>query len=385
MARKAKSPETPAAPIAAVETPVSPEVLAVVNSNGAIEATPAAPAKVEPPVFSAKDILAKVKAAKSAEPTPVATEATAVADDDTEIEIAGDDDASAGQPASTTTTKEPKAPKWIDDTVRQMAAVYGIEDDELADYASRDEFNRTVGVAHKQWAAAQQQIEQAGRTQQPQPTQPEPAKAANPETPWLKADGSYNIDYLKEQGASDLEIAIAMDVQQTKLNQARIMANQQQQAFQQAAGRFDELVDRLDMPALFGKKFNDKGEFVTISRKAAINRQELLNEIEIAKEVIARRQYAAGQSIMIPPEHELLKKALGLRFGEEVGDLKRAARREKAKVQAKDVRPNFDNANSASGAHAVAHAAKPTSAAAIARLPEVRAKMAKFREENGLN
>jgi hypothetical protein len=147
---------------------------------------------------------------------------------------------------------------WMDDDLKAEVAAYGIEESELADFASREEleramrlFDKSALVAGKKALAEAEQAE-TGRNEKGQFLKKEAAPAAKTEGKPAVADGKYEIKLSKDVYDEAIvdEITGIRDHYDSRLE--RLEARLLEVDAQAQETEFDSAIDKLDMPKLFG-------------------------------------------------------------------------------------------------------------------------------------
>jgi hypothetical protein len=156
---------------------------------------------------------------------------------------------------------------WLDDDSKAEAAAYGIEESELADFASREELDRALRLFDKSALAAGRKalaeaegkgesVKSDGRNEKGQFTKKEAPKAE----PEVKQDGRYEIALSKDVYDDEIvgEFTRMRDHYETKLQAYEERFATLESRFSEADAiaeekHFDGLVDSLDHADLFGK------------------------------------------------------------------------------------------------------------------------------------
>ncbi len=160
--------------------------------------------------------------------------------------------------------------EWLDDGLRKAAAGYGIEEEELADYESREDVERVMRLIDKRALAAGRKAladgettelprDASGRfTKSEAETTTEP-EAEKPAEPAAKAP-SFEIGLSKDKYEDDLvdELTRMRDHYEARM---QALKSKTLEAEAQAEGdRFDVAVDDLDLPTLFGTTGSESTE-----------------------------------------------------------------------------------------------------------------------------
>lgn len=144
---------------------------------------------------------------------------------------------------------------WLDEDTKAEVAAYGIEESELADFASREELEKALRLFDKsalaagRKALAEEGEKPAGRNEKGQFLKKEAEPKAEPQK---SADGKYEpmLDRaIYDDGIVD-EFTRMRDHYESRLE--RLESHFQEQAAVTEEKQFDSALDKLDMPKLFG-------------------------------------------------------------------------------------------------------------------------------------
>lgn len=222
------------------------------------------------------------------------------------------------------TGSELEGPKWLTDDVKAEAAAYGIEESEIADFASRDELDRALRLFDKSAmeAGRKSMDESEGEVDQGQPRNENgrfekkepPADAPEPESG--SRDGQYEVTLDKDVYDDEIvdEFTRMRDYYDSRLEaleshfiEADAMAEEQ---------HFDNLVDGLGHADLFGKTDNE-------STKQLQRRQDLI--------VAVKAQQIGLEQLGRPTEltESLVNRVSRMVFADDLGkkDLKQRTRK----------------------------------------------------------
>lgn len=155
------------------------------------------------------------------------------------------------------------SPEWLTDDVRAEATAYGIEESELIDFASREEFDRALRLFDKRaidaGRKALDQSETQTRNEKGQFVKKEEPKA-DPLKEEAPRDGRYQVSLDPDVYDDDIigEFTRMRDHYESRLEkleshfaQASVLAEEQ---------RFDSEIDKLSMPKLFGVTGSETAE-----------------------------------------------------------------------------------------------------------------------------
>lgn len=163
-------------------------------------------------------------------------------------------------------TGEPEGQEdWLTDEVKAEVAAYGIEESDLADFASREELDRALRFFDKTALEAGRKAMAEGETEgkAEEPARNEKgrfAKAEEKETPKVDASGQYEVTLDKDAYDEGLvgefsrmrdHYESVVSSLESKVDEALAQLSEQQGFVEES--RFDAAVDELGMPKLFGK------------------------------------------------------------------------------------------------------------------------------------
>lgn len=149
---------------------------------------------------------------------------------------------------------------WIDEDLKAEVAAFGIEESELSDFTSREEFDRAMRLFDKSALAAGQKAlaegkaeggeKPAGRNEKGQFLKKEAEPQADPKP--TVSSGKYEPQLSRDvydDGIVD-EFTRMRDHYESRLE--RLESHFQEQAAVTEERQFDSALDKLDMPKLFG-------------------------------------------------------------------------------------------------------------------------------------
>jgi len=243
-------------------------------------------------------------------------------EDTAEVEDQGED-----------TGDTPEGQEWLTDDVKAEAAAYGIDESEIADFASREELDRALRLFDKsaleagRKAMAESEAEGAkgsARNDKGQFTKKEDAPAADDQVPDVgKVDGKYEFTWDQDVVEDEIvgEFTRMRDHYESRLQALDSRLNASEERFLEADARaeerhFDNLVDALGHADLFGK--TDKETAKQLER-----REDLL--------VAVKAQQIGLSQLGRPTEltESLINRVTRMVFAEELGkkDLKTRTRK----------------------------------------------------------
>ena len=213
----------------------------------------------------------------------------------------------------------PERPEWLTDDVQAEATAYGIDESELADFASREEFDRALRLFDKTALEAGRKAlaESDGDTTRNEKGQFVKKEAPKADEPATQQDGRYQVSL--DPNLYDEEIISEL----TKIRDhydSRLEALESYFAEASASAeeqRFDSFVDSLGHTDLFGTtgKESDK----ELERRRDLN-------------VAVKAQLIGLEKLGRPAEmsQQLISRVANMTFGEELG--KKRLKQQTAKI-----------------------------------------------------
>lgn len=319
-------------------------------------------------------------------------------DEDDGLEGDGDEEGTEGDEG-----EEEPASSWVDDSVRQLAFVYGMEDEDLQSIASRDEFNRVVRLMQRNLSAMGNQTPEVDGGQQPGQGRQQPGEQTSPndkamlepdpENPHLLKNGLFNVAHYRDELGYDAAALSLIEASnrltehqrqqaETTKQQQEIYAEQQRQAY---FNTFHEAIDAAGLDDVFGRATDDKGNYLRIPQQQLEAREKVFKFYQLLANDPSLSG-ASGPTIRGTKQADLVKRAILAAFPEAASAKRRSQLNASAANQSKRVRPVIGGHN-ASLAHRVEHAndVDPFDAAAIASNPKVKAVWNRLQEEQGLD
>lgn len=164
-----------------------------------------------------------------------------------------------------------EGPEWLTDDVKAEAAVYGINESEIADFASREELDRALKLFDKTALEAGRKAMAEGeattRNEKGRFVKKEEPKA-DPPTEQAPADGRYQVSLSKD--LYDEEI-IGEFNRMHAFYESRFAALESRFAEEAAVQQFDSLVDSLGHADLFGTTGKETEEELQRRRDLNVN------------------------------------------------------------------------------------------------------------------
>lgn len=210
--------------------------------------------------------------------------------------------------------------EWVSDEVRELAASYGLSDDELEQFSSAEEFERAAALLD--------------RVQKPEPEE-EPAEEESKDEP--KDDD----DILKRFEAAEYDEDTLALVQYTKSLREKqdalerdlreVMERSRQEQERAQAIAFHEAVDALGDERL-GSSVDSDGSPVELSPEADKLRREIH---EAATTILAGMAAKAGKDFKPPSMRVLVRRARSLAMADDLMEAGRREVREKVAAQSR--------------------------------------------------
>lgn len=245
--------------------------------------------------------------------------------------VAGEEaGAGAGEPAGGKDASRPAA--WIDADTREMAASYGLSEEELKDFSGAEEFRRFARIVDQKTLR--------GKPEPEKPVEKPVEKPAGAKTDTVSADEIDPEEYEKEgYDPSTLKLVRshkALLDKTAKLEQA-LSAFQSQQVDaieKQKARTFHEAVDELGAD-VFGKMFRENG---TVSGEFNAKNEEAREKLFwSARKILDDTMARTGTA---PPLKVVLQRAYQAEFAEELRKRDRAELQERLEKQSRARRPS---------------------------------------------
>lgn len=218
--------------------------------------------------------------------------------------------------------------EWLDDAVREYATARGITDEELSEFATREEFDRALRIADRRaYEDGKAALKQAERKDEPPRAEREEERKAPPKQP---SDPLADIAKIKLGEEFDEELAKRfnqfVDASAATIGDLRARLEQfEQQGRRQAADdirrQAAESIHALGFSELFGKS----GEKPTKEQSANLEKAIDAHFVH-AQGLLSRGQFVA-------PTPEFLRAAVHLAFGDQLTKLEQKRITEKLRKQ----------------------------------------------------
>lgn len=197
------------------------------------------------------------------------------------------------------TGSESKAPKWLNDEVMAEAAAYGIDEDDLSDFASREELEKVFRLFDKKAldAGRKAMVEgEDGKTRNEKGQFVKDAETKKEESVESKNDGDrYEVSLSKELYDDEIvnEFTRMRDHYESRLE--RLESRLVDQDAKREESQFDGFIDSLGHVEIFGKTGNESKEELKrrqdlhVAVKAQmIGLKELGHKVEFDDKLVAR-------------------------------------------------------------------------------------------------
>lgn len=253
---------------------------------------------------------------KGTEPS-AGSEAGAVKDD-AGVRPEGTDAPSAPAPE-----KEPDS--WVDDAARELAASYGMTDEDLEQFGSAEEFRRAAIIAER--TLGKKASEKPG--DQPAGKAEDKPEGKSAETP--SDEPEIDLDALERDGWQPEVLNIAkvakMEREARKAIEKEFAGlketvtgwakEREEREAQDRANAFHDAVDQFLDSDRYGKSVDDKGHAVKLDPEARDRREKLWNAAVVVARDIQEKAAAAGKEVDVP-FRAILQRAEFYAFGEEL-------------------------------------------------------------------
>jgi hypothetical protein len=290
---------------------------------------------------------------------------------------------------------------WLNDESREFYKSYGLSDDELSGFQSKDEADRLARILDRQYASFGEAARKAAQPAAAKPAEMAPAQPAPAATPAAAPTFTrVDIARLKAAGYDDETIAELARPNQAfdaleRLEKERAAERaelseikqhftswQQYQQEQQQQRLFDAVHQAIDgmNDDKFGKAFGDDGRAQQFTNEQWERRQKIYQQAEIL---------AAGhasQGLPVPSLPSLLRRANQMVFGGEIAAQARAAVHQDIQKQSAQRRPVATQPRDTSGRFAE----KPANpfnlneyVSQVANSPDLVAQWNRIQQESG--
>lgn len=259
--------------------------------------------------------------------------------DDVADDGAGGTDAGESSPSEGLVAEGGTDASWVTPEHLEMAASYGLNEDDLADFKTEADFRR-VGRLYDRGLLG-------SAASRPRQGQPQPGKQAT-ETPDGQPASTLQLPSeaeLREAGYDEEYIKIVeshRSLQNELLSVKTYMAEQRRASavreHTQRLERFHDAVDELDVER-FGRTVNDNGEVVPLDEQHNTARERLYNAADsMLREIVGRARQANVQP-RVPPLGVLLRRAEQVVFAKEIREREKTEYQRRVAEQSKRRRP----------------------------------------------
>jgi hypothetical protein len=318
------------------------------------------------------------------------------AKDGAEGQPAKDGEAQASSGSGTEAAGSTAPTSWVKDEHKQLAASFGIPDEDLNGFTSADEFNRAAKLLSRTFASAGQAAKQPAHPAVTQPVATPATPAATEQQP--KKLAKLDAAKFKEAGYDEDTIALVnahndaieqAEAQQRELSQMREQVGQfhramVEQDYVRRMNAFHDAVDSLG-DSRFGKSVGKDGSQVSLSKDEDAGRAKLFNATDMLLRGIIDQAQASGRQPQVPPWSVLVQQARQLAFAEDI----RAEERKKVQAQVTEQSKRrrsvaaVRNPVGQFATHKQAFEGPNATAKQLASNPRIMAAWKKMTEENG--
>lgn len=220
----------------------------------------------------------------------------AVEEPEDEAEEEADDTEVSGKDADASSSSTEDA-EWIDDSVKDLAGSYGIDDDTLKSFHDAKDFQKFASILEKTLGAEPKVEKKAEK--EPEPVPKEEALAAE----------DIDVEFFEKEGYDEHTLKLVKSVAQGQgvIKGLVDRISQLEQRLQEADHKSEQSVLQRDIDEL-GGRFG-KSDSLTSSQQKA--RDKLIDSIALVKESMEKRGEKATNSVVI-------RRAELLAFGEEI-------------------------------------------------------------------
>lgn len=203
-----------------------------------------------------EDIQAAVdQAIKQQQGEPEKSDAQAIAEERDKPVVPETAETDSGSEDTADVGEEAGPQEWLDDTLKAEVAAYGISEEELADFTSREELERALRFTTRK------ALDIGRKALEGEPVRDEQGrfmkKESEPEVKEAPADeGQYEVtlsDFWDEDCKTDLQREFARLHDRYESRLASLEERFQETAARAEEQRFDAAIDSLGYPALFGR------------------------------------------------------------------------------------------------------------------------------------
>lgn len=245
---------------------------------------------------------------------------------------------------------------WLDDSVRQLGRSLEMTDEELAEFGSREEFDRATRILSKRFFSAGGQ--QAGANGQGQPNQGQQATGQQQTTQPGQQSGQqqsgqqddplsmFDPEEWRKAGYDEKTVAMVESHRQTLIRLAQqeesqkhiingLLANQKSRF----EDEFDSVLDSQEKE-LFGQFFeNGQRRVLDPKSNEYQNRAKVWEAYHILVGGIRQRAEETGRQVELPPTKVLIEQAKRVALGDQLSKLESRRLSEKVREQSKRRRP----------------------------------------------
>ncbi len=222
------------------------------------------------------------------------------------------DDSGAQESDSTPEEGGTSDSSWITEDIKGFAGQYGLNEAELGQFQSFDQFNSMTKIAQKIYdhdvkPSGEEESQEASEPQEPDESFLDPEEFSEDEYNSATASIAKAIRGVQEK---QKEQEARIDAREKDL-EAKEMALTEERNVEQV-NKYHDIVDK-HRPEFYGNTIDQKGNYVTLEQKEAGRRVKLFKAVESVA-----RFYADSDAGKVPDREALVKQAEQLAFGDEL-------------------------------------------------------------------
>lgn len=314
---------------------------------------------------------------------PVAEEKEAAEPEKSEVETKAEEKKAVDDKEVAKGTDAQPASSWIDDTVKAKAKDYDLDEEDLKDFGTAEEFARATKILDKQKAKA---VKPAEKKVELAKAEADPEEQDEDIDPAKYAEYDEDVVKLAKVAKKSREQVKAQAAEQAELKKAvqELMTRQQRADQQRVLVDFHDILESQDED-LFGRAVNKAGEPVELDAAKEDNRRKVYEQfVKLHNEEIAEAQ-KAGREPKLPPMRKLIEKATEMALAKELVARERKRVQDEIAAQSKKRRPVSGSTTRNNPVPAKKPQANDTASlvSEIANDPQIAKFWEKAQEENG--
>ena len=291
--------------------------------------------------------------------------------------------AESAEEAEEEVSEDEAGPSWLDDETKAYGRSYGLSDEDLAQFDSKEQLEKFGQMTDRRLASqpAYQEYQQSPPApQKEQPPEPESTDSQSEAEP---DEELIDIEAMREQNYDTFAIKMAERIN-AKTIEDRKRAEAEAESIRQKAERdFHGALNELD-EAVFGTMGSD-GQPQKLNRQQEENRKAVYSVVEKLYLDLQNQAQRTGQPMDVPMS-SLVGRATRMVFNEDVNPRESQERTERVKAQSRKRRPSSspNRGQSATSKGPVSPETGDEDVAAIVQSPQMRAFWEKTQRQNGL-